>query len=377
MTTVMDSFVTNANRRHARARLGAVVMVTLVMLVPTGFTQSNQTIATYVGTGVCGFSGDGGLATRAQLNSPAGLATDLAGNLYIADLGNHVVRRVTPFGAITTIAGTGAPGYNGDHQLATNAQLAAPAGVAVDAAGLNLYIADNGNHRIRQVDLTTLTISTIAGTGERGFSGDSGPATRARLNYPAGVAVDQAGNLYIADSQNRRIRRVDPNGIITTVAGTGQRGFSGDSGLAIFASFRGPVAVAVGPHGDLFIADNEDHRVRRVDQNGLITTVAGNGAYLGPTPGPATQSSVRWPQGLATDAAGNLYIADNTSHMVLQVSPAGMLTIVAGTGTPGFNGDHIPARQAVLNGPSGLAVDRLGNLYVSETLGCRVRRISP
>jgi sugar lactone lactonase YvrE len=301
---------------------------------------------------------------------------DFAGNLYIADLGNHVVRKVTPLGNITTIAGTGAPGYNGDDQLATNAQLAAPAGVAVDASGFNLYIVDNGNHRIRQVDLMTLTISTIAGTGERGFSGDGGVATQARLNYPAGVALDQFGNLYIADSQNRRIRRVDPNGIITTVAGSGQRGSSGDNGLATFASFKGPVAVAVGPNGDLFIADNEDHRVRRVNPSGIITTVAGNGGFFMPTPGPATQSSVRWPQGLTTDAGGNLYIADNTSHVVLQVSPAGMLTIVAGTGTPGFNGDNIPANQAVLNGPSGLVKDRLGNLYISETLGCRVRRVS-
>jgi DNA-binding beta-propeller fold protein YncE len=373
------SSVRSAEQHRRILVLGAVAVLTLITLVPATFTQSNRMITTVAGTGVCGFSGDGGLATRAQVNGAAGVAVDFAGNLYIADLGNHVIRKVTSFGTITTVAGTGAAGYNGDNKLATNAQLAAPAGVAVDTAGRKLYIADEGNHAIRKVDLQTLTITTVAGTPEQsGFSGDKGLATQAKLNYPVGVAIDALGNLYIADSTNRRVRKVDPDGIITTVAGNGQRGSNGagDNGLATQASFKGLAAIALGPDNDLFIADSEDHRVRRVDANGIITTFAGNSTFGPPTPGLATKSSVRLPQGLATDVDGSLYIADNVSHMILQVSVGGMLTIVAGTGTASFGGDNGPAAQALLNGPSGLAVDHFRNLFISDTLNCRVRRVS-
>ena len=229
------------------------------------------------GTGTPGFSGDDGPATTAQLMGPRGLAVAADGNLYIADFGNHRVRRVgLSSGRITTVAGTGTAGFSGDDGLATAAQLANPTGVAVDAAG-NLYIADNGNHRVRRVDPSGV-ITTVAGTGAQGFSGDRGPAIAAQLNSPVGVAVDTAGSLYIADRGNERVRRVDPSGVIITVAGTGVQGFSGDRGPAIAAQLNTPRDVAVAADGTLYIADYDNHRVRRVDlSSGVITTVAGTG----------------------------------------------------------------------------------------------------
>jgi DNA-binding beta-propeller fold protein YncE len=283
---------------------------------------------------------------------------------------------VTPSGVITRVAGiAGATEYNGDDKRATEATLAAPAGVAVDASGRYLYIADNGHHRIRQVDLQTNRITTVAGTGTPGFSGDGGWAIQAQLSSPSAVAVDTLGNFYIADVGNRRVRRVDSSGLITTFAGTGQRLSCGDGGPAKQACFKNPVALAVGLTGEVFVADNEDHRVRRIDPSGIITTIAGNGLFNPPNPGPAKDSSVKWPQGLAINAAGNLYISDFASNIVLMLSRDGNLTLVAGTSTPGFSGDGGPATRAMLNGPSGLAVDSFGNLFISDSLNCRVRRL--
>ena len=205
------------------------------------------TISTVAGTGVgggFGFSGDGGPATGAQLNAPFGVFVDAAGNLFIADVGNHRIRKVDPAGTISTVAGTGVggfSGFSGDGGPATEAQLHFPAGVFVDAAG-NLFIADASNHRIRKMDPAG-TISTVAGTGVEGFSGDGGPATEAQLHFPAGVFVDAAGNLFIADASNHRIRKVDPAGTISTVAGTGTAGFSGDGGPATGAQLNGPSGV--------------------------------------------------------------------------------------------------------------------------------------
>ena len=219
------------------------------------------------------FTGDSGPAVEARLYAPKGVAVDAAGNLYIADVGNHRIRRVDPSGIITTIAGIGERGFAGDGGPAIEARLYAPKGVAVDAAG-NLYIADTRNQRIRRVDPSGI-ITTIAGTGERSFAGDDGPAVEARLDHPFGVAVDAAGNLYIADTFNQRIRRVDPSGTISTFAGTGIFGFSGDGGPAVEARLDNPTGVAVDAAGNLYIADQQNHRIRRVDPSGTITTFAG------------------------------------------------------------------------------------------------------
>jgi sugar lactone lactonase YvrE len=355
--------------------LGAIALV-LGSLVPVSFSQSGGPITTVAGTGICGFSGNGVLGTSAQLNGPAGLAADPAGNVYIADLSNHVVRKLAVNGVITTFAGIpGASGYNGDDRPAAEARLAAPVGLAVDPSGRYLYIADNGNHRVRRVDLLSSRITTVAGTGERGSSGDLGPATKAQLSYPSAVTVDAGGSLFVGEAGNPRIRRVDPMGTISTVAGTGIRGTCGDGGPAAQACLKNPSGLAVSPVGELFVADADDRRVRRIDLQGTITTVAGTGRFEAPSPGPAAQSSVKRPQGLAFDAQGNLYISDFASSVVMRLSASGVLSIIAGTGTPGFSGDYGPATQAMLNGPTGLAVSNFGFLYISDSLNCRVRRM--
>jgi sugar lactone lactonase YvrE len=251
------------------------------------------------------------------------VAVDAAGNLLIADSGNQRIRRVDgTTGIITTVAGNGTYGFSGDGGAATSASLAYPYGVAVDAAG-NLLIADYGNQRIRQVDGTTRIITTVAGKGTYGFSGDGGPATDASLNNPLGVAVDGAGNLLIADTYNQRIRRVDgTTGIITTVAGNGMAGFSGDGGPATDASLNNPSGVAVDGAGNLLIAVYGNQRIRRVDgTTGIITTVAGNGtAGFSGDGGAAISGSLNNPVGVAVDAAGNLLIADTNNLRIRRVS---------------------------------------------------------
>ena len=281
-----------------------------------------------------GNSGDGGPGTDARLAGPTGVAVDREGNLYIVDLPSRRVRKVDSSGIITTVAGTGEKGFSGDGGPAISAQLS-PGAVAVDRAG-NLYIADSTNHRIRKVD-TSGIITTVAGNGDVGFSGDGGPAISAQLDTPEGVAVDRAGNLYISDSRNHRVRRVDASGIIITVAGTGATGrfnggFSGDDGPATSAQLYGPQGLAVDGAGDLYIADRNNHRIRRVDASGTITTVAGTGEN-GPLPlgaesrpfsdddgGPATSAQLQSPGDVAIDGAGNLYIADTIQGRVRVVS---------------------------------------------------------
>ncbi len=331
-------------------------------------------ITTVAGTGGFGFSGDGGPATAALLNVPTGLAVDGAGNVYIADSGNHRIRRVNGAGNITTVAGTGATGSSGDGGPATAAQLGYPTGVAVDGAG-NVYIADYGNHRIRRVDGAG-GITTVAGTGAFGFSGDGGPATAAQLYMPAGVTVDRAGNVYIADAYNHRVRRVDTAAVITTVAGTGAAGFSGDGGPATAAQLRNPFHVTVDGAGNVYLADNGNHRIRRVDAAGVITTVAGTGAAgFSGDGGLASAAQLDVPTGIAVDGVGNVYIADSGNHRIRRVDAAGVITTVAGTAVAGFGGDGGPATAAQLSNPSGVAVDGAGNVYIAATGNHRIRRV--
>ena len=320
----------------------------------------DNTIYTIAGTGANNFSGDGGLATAAELNSPKGLAVDAAGNLFIADSTIHRVRRVdATTGIITTMAGTGAFGSGGDGGLATAAQLGGPNGLAFDAAG-NLFIADSFNNRIRRVDAATGIITSVAGTGVGGFSGDGGLATAAEFNLPRGLAIDAAGNLFISDVFNNRVRRVDAvTGVITTVVGSGAGGFSGDGGLATAAELDFPEGLAIDTAGDLFIADFANNRIRRVDTTtGIITTVA--------------VAELSGPNGLVFDAAGNLFIADVSNNRIRRVdTTTGIITTVAGTVAGNvvgsFGGDGDLATAAKLNVPQGLAMDAAGNLFISTT----------
>jgi len=331
-------------------------------------------IKTVAGNGIPGYSGDGCPATDAQLDTPIGMAADASGNLYIVEWMNNCIRKVDASGIITTVAGNGTPGYRGDGGPAIDAQLSWPWSIAVDASG-NIYIADTENYRVRKVDPSGI-ITTVAGNGTRGYSGDGGPATDAQLDCADGVAVDASGNIYITDTENYRVRKVDPSGIITTVAGNGTRGYSGDGGPAIDAQLHWPLGVAVDALSNIYITDG--YRIRKVDASGIITTVAGNGTwgYSGDG-GPAIDAQLDWPLGVAVDAAGNLYVADTWNYCIRKVDSSGIITTMAGSGTWGYSGDGGPATLAFLSIPVGIAVDVLTNLYIADTYNYRVRKVAP
>ena len=337
--------------------------------------DSSGTITTFAGTGDHRFSGDGGPADEASLWSPYDVATDGAGNLYIAAESHSRVRKVDSSGIISTVAGSGRRGYGGDGGPATAARLSSPYSVAVDGGG-NLYIADRSNHRIRKVDSSGI-ISTITGSVK---PGDGGPAIQAQLRYPSGVATDSYGNLYIADPGNDRVRRVDSTGVISTVAGTGESGFSGDGGPAIQAQLDTPLGVATDGAGNLYIADYSNDRIRKVDSSGVISTVAGSDSsyFFGGDGGPAVQAQLASPDDLAVDGTGNLYIADRYNHRIRKVDSSGTITTIAGMaigGDGGFSGDGGPAVDALINYPAGIAIDRAGNLYIADYLNHRIRKV--
>jgi len=331
-------------------------------------------ISTVAGTGVAGFKGDNELAVAAQLNRPYGIALDSSGSLYFSDYNNHRVRKISTDGKISTVAGAGA-GYRGDNGPAVSAQLNCPREVAVDAAG-SVYITDAANHRVRVIT-TDGKINTVAGTGTAGFSGDGGPAAKAQLNYPLGVAVDSTGTLYVSDHGNHRVRKISADGKISTVAGTGVAGFKGDDGPAASAQLNGPYALAVNDADLLFITDGNNHRVRKVAADGSISTVAGKGtAGFSGDGGPATSAQLNLPLGVVVDSAGTLYISDYNNHRVRKVAPDGGITTLAGKGTAGFGGDGGPATAAQLNNPFGLAVDCVDTLYIADHLNNRVRKVT-
>jgi DNA-binding beta-propeller fold protein YncE len=298
------------------------------------------------------------------------------GTVYISDTFNHRVRRVDSGGAVTTLVGTGQAAYSGDGGPAGAATLHWPHGLAVDPAGAALYIADSANHRIRRVDLAAGTITTVAGGPAAGFAGDGGPATAALLQDPKGVWVAPSGEIYIADSGNERIRRIDSSGTITTVAGTGATGFAGDGGPALAAQFDGPRAVAGDTAGNLYVADDNNHRVRRIDPSGMITTVAGTGTggFAGDG-GPAAGAQLDHPRGVAVDGRGAVFVADSMNHRIRMIDPEGRISTVAGCGRQGFGGDGGPATTARLFEPRGVATDTTGHLFVADTYNDRVRRV--
>ena len=322
---------------------------------------------------------DADRATEAYVAYPAALAADAAGNLFILEhpayRHRNQVFKVDASGRLTVVAGTGEDGFSGDGGPATAATLSSPSALAVDPGG-GLYIADEGNGRVRKVDPAGV-ITTVAGNGVVGFDGDGGPATRASLAYPSAVAVDGAGNVYIADTFNHRVRKVDPLGVMTTVAGNGVEGFAGDGEAAVDASLNNPSGLAVDEAGNLYIADYMNRRIRRVDPGGVITTVAGNGDYASRRGdgGPAVDANLQSPDGVAVDAAGNVLIIDSHQHRLRVVDLSGVITSVAGTGREGFSGDGGPAFRAEVRTPYGVAVDGDGNVYVADTWNHRVRKI--
>jgi len=336
---------------------------------------TNGIITTIAGNGTLGSSGDNGRAVNGQLYYPNSVAVDTSGNnLYVSE-GNYEgfssnrVRRIVS-GVITTAAGDGSSsGPLGDNGPATSAHLTEPYGVALDSAG-NLYISDAGNNRVRKV--VNGVISTVAGNGTRGYGGDGGSATVAEIDDVSGLAVDSAGAVYIADTANHRVRKV-ANGIITTIAGTGIAGFSGDNGPALGAQVNTPVGIAIDSAGNLYIAESGNSRIRKVT-NGIIATVAGNGVYgYSGDNGPATSAQIR-PNSVAVDALGNIYIAETTR--IRKVSN-GVIATIAGNGTLGFSGDGGPATSAQLTDVSGVAADGAGNLYIADFYNHRIRVLVP
>jgi PKD repeat protein len=352
-------------------RVGLLVVVASLVAVGSALGVSGgDTITTVAGTGTAGFAGDGGQATSAQLNYPWGLAADAQGAVYVGDSENNRVRKVSG-GEISTIAGIGTPGFSGDGGQATSAQLHTPEGVAVDAQG-NVFEAEYDNHRIRKISGGIIT--TVAGNGTPGYSGDGGQATSAQLDYPVGIALDAQGNLYIADSGNNRIRKVS-GGIITTVAGNGTWGYSGDGGQATSAQLKTPDGVAADGQGNLYIADVENNRIRKVS-GGIITTVAGAGtAGFSGDGGQATSAQLNSPEAVLVDGQGTMYIADAKNNRVRKVR-GGIITTIAGTGTAGSSGDGGAASSAQLSYPIAFALDAQGDLYVADEGNHRVRMIA-
>jgi sugar lactone lactonase YvrE len=341
------------------------------------YKLSGDAMTLVAGTpGAAGYSGDDGPATSANL-FPYGVALDGSGNLYIA--AHDRIRKVAAnTGVITTVAGNGSSGYSGDGGPATSATLNQAAGVAVDNSG-NLYIADSGNNRIRKVAVGTGVITTMAGNGAAGSSGDGGLATSATLSFPNDVVVDSNGNLYIADTGNSRIRKVAAGtGVITTVAGGNGDAYRGDGGLATSASLFEPFGVTVDSIGNVYIADTRNARIRKVAAGtGIITTVAGNPAGSSGDGGPAVAAMLGDPHGLAVDSSGDLYLTDNANNRIRKVViGTGVITTVAGNGTFSYSGDGGPATSVSLDSPSGVAVDGSGNVYIADLFNSSIRKVA-
>jgi sugar lactone lactonase YvrE len=339
-------------------------------------------ISTVAGSGVAGYAlttqvGDGGAATAGYLQSPQGVSVDAAGNVYIADTTRNRVRKVSPAGVITTIAGNGTAAFAGDGGPATSAELSSPTGVAVDASG-NVYVSDTGNNRIRLITPGGI-ISTYAGTGTGVYNGDNVLASSTGLYAPRQIALDTAGNLYIADSENYRVRKVAAsNQFITTVAGNGTSGTSTSGAQATNTSLKLPYGVALDSSGNLYIVDASQRQVFQVNTSGVLTLVAGNGTQANYSNGTvATSAPFSNPNNAAVDGSGNVYVADQGSFRIAKFAVGGTLGTVAGNGTSGFTGDGGAATSAELNNAQGIALDAQGRLYIADGGNGRIRVVYP
>ncbi|MGP3691553.1 NHL domain-containing protein [Streptomyces sp. IBSNAI002] len=336
--------------------------------------EVSSPINRFAGCGASGFSGDRGPAALARLSSPHGIAAAPDGSVVFADLLNNRVRKVDAEGTVTTVVGDGRWGDTGDGGPATEARLKYPYGVALAPDGA-LLVADTNNHRVRRVGPDG-TITTIAGDGLAGYGGDGGPATGARLNHVTHIAAAPDGSVFLADTFNHRIRRIDPAGTITTVAGTGSRGSTGDYGPAAWAALNCPYGLAPAPDGTLLFADTNNHRIRRIGRDGTVTTVAGNG-LPGDTGdgGPAVRARLNSPRDVAVAPDGSLVIADSFNDRLRKVDPAGVITTVAGAGRFGTGGDGESALRAELGEPRAVALRPDGSVVVADYFHDRLRLV--
>lgn len=387
---------TTARRPHCRRGSFAVSLTLAALLIPLSAVQPSRsqepgTITTIAGNGRLAYGGDGGPATEAAICTPRGLSVDSEGNVYFADNDNFRVRRIDGrTGIVTTVAGSGTAGFSGDGGLATAAELNQPFDAVLDPTQRYLYVADENNMRIRRVDLGTGIITTVVGNGESLFAGDGTPATEAGIGQPVGIAVNRRGDLYISVVEHRVFRVDHLSGLVSVVAGQGAPGFIGDGGPATNARLNSPSGLALDRSGNLYIADSTNARIRRVDPSGTITTVAGSGVFqptlpilylgsAGPLVGdgaPAVVAALSRPSGVAVDAEGNLYIADRGHHRVRRVDPSGIITTVAGSLWRGYAGDGGSATDARLDSPERVAFDAEGNLFIAEQANDRIRRVA-
>ncbi len=332
-------------------------------------------IITTVGTGEKGYRGDGRPAAEAHLSEPFMCAFDTDGNLYIAEATNHCVRRVdVDSGVITTIAGKGDQGYSGDGGPATGATFNQPYSLQVDSNG-DVYVVDRLNYVIRKVDAATGIINTVAGTGEAGYGGDGGPGTMAQFREPNDCFLDGSGGLFIADIQDQRIRRLDlASGIITTFAGNGEKERSGDGLPATEASILGARAVCMDSAGNTYIAEREGNGIRMVDTQGIMHTLAGTGEFgYDGDGGPALLATWGAPKAIRCDHAGNLLVVDTENHAIRRIESATSLVTTIAGGRRGGEGDGGPATLAGMDRPHGLDLDTAGNIYIADSNNHRVR----
>lgn len=381
----MKSAEDHAMRRPQLVVTSSAAWIVLCSLLAIGSANAqialpgSDVINTVAGNGTAGYGGDNGTALNAELQYPSCVAVDSKWNIYIADYYNSRIRKiVASTGVITTVAGNGTAGYSGDGGAATSAELNYPSCLAVDGSG-NIYIADTSNNRVRMVAASTGIITTVAGNGTYGYGGDGGAATNAYLALPAGVTADTCGNIYIADTGNNRIRKVPlSSGTISTVAGNGTAGFSGDGGSATGAKINYPNGIAVDSSCNFYFADTSNERVRKVTiSSGIITTVAGNGTVgFSGDGGAATSAELGYPYGVAIDSHGNIYIGDSNNNRIREVTAStGIISTVAGNGVQGYSGDGGAATSGEMNGPQGVAVDSSGNIYIADEGNSRIRAV--
>lgn len=335
---------------------------------------TDGTISSVVGTGNASYSGDGRLPLAAQFLSPQGLALDTAGNLYVGDSGNFRLRKIPASGNVSTIAGNGLGGFSGDNYVATTVRVSNIPGIATTTSG-SVFFADSGNYRVRQI--FEGSISTVAGNGSATADGDGGPATAAGLSVSS-IAMDSAANIYIGDPLNYRVRKVLNDGTINTVAGTGVQGFSGDNGPALNAKLSTVAGVAIDAAGAIYVVDAGNQRVRKIATSGIITTIAGTGvAGFSGDGGLAVNAQLHDPTAIAVDTSGNLYIADTGNNRIRKVASNGTITTIAGNGAAGYSGDGAVGTAASLAAPVGLAIGKSGTIYVADTGNNAIRLLTP